>query len=203
VATYGNAVNRVLTFVARHFDGQVPTPGALEDTDQALLDLAHAAFDRVGTQIEACHFKDALREVMSVAQELNRYIDSKAPWATIKTDRAAAGTTLYVCLQVIGSLAVLTAPFLPHSARRLWTMLGFDGVVSADPVLLTPDGAPDMGLNRTVVALAPEGSAPWTPPALPPGQQLGRPEPLFKKLDEDGWEEETARLMQNLGEASR
>lgn len=79
VATYGNAVNRVLTFVARHFASQVPEPGLLTDADDALLDLAHGAFARVGELIEACRFKDALREVMAVAQALNRYIDAAAP----------------------------------------------------------------------------------------------------------------------------
>jgi methionyl-tRNA synthetase len=199
VATYGNAVNRVLTFVARHFEGQVPPPGTRDAADQALLDLTHTAFDRVGELIATCHFKDALREAMAVAQAMNRYIDTKAPWTAIKSDRAAAGAALNVCLQVISSLAVLTAPFLPHSARRLWTMLGLEGVVSPDPVLLTPHGEPDMGLNRTVVTRADQASTPWQPPSLAAGHRLGQPAPLFKKLDEAGWEAETARLFQNLG----
>jgi methionyl-tRNA synthetase len=199
VATYGNAVNRVLTFVARHFGGEVPAPGPLSAADQALLDTAHGAFARVGGLIEGCHFKDALREVMAVAQALNRYIDAAAPWVTIKTDRGAAATALYVCLQAIGSLAVLTAPFLPDSARRLWAMLGQSGSVSADPRLLQPVGEPDMGLNRTVIVRADEPSAAWQPLALAPGHRLGRPAPLFRKLDETGWEAETARLMANLG----
>ena len=116
----------------------------------------HGAFERVGELIEGCRFKDALREVMAVAQALNRYIDAAAPWATIKSDRAAAATALYVCLQAIASLAILTAPFLPNSARRLWAMLGMSGVISADPLLLKPTGEPDMGLNRTVVVRADE-----------------------------------------------
>ena len=95
------------------FRGTVPEPQALGEADRALLDVVHGAFERVGELIEGCRFKDALREVMAVAQALNRYIDAAAPWATIKSDRAAAETALYVCLQAIASLAVLTAPFLP------------------------------------------------------------------------------------------
>ena len=34
----------------------------------------------------------------------------------------------------------------------------------------------------------------WTPSALPPGQALREPAPLFKKLDERVIEEEYARL---------
>ena len=201
VATYGNAVNRVLTFVARHFEGRAPEPGPLDETDRRLLDLADGAFDRVGGLIEACRFKDALREVMAVAQEMNRYIDARAPWVTIKSDRAAAGTALFVCLRTIANLAVLTAPFLPHSAQRLWTMLGQEGSISADPRLSEPEGEPDMGLNRAVVVLADEGHAPWRPVDLAPGQALGKPAPLFRKLDETGWEAETAQLLANLGVA--
>jgi len=33
VATWGNLVNRTLTFAYRRFDGQAPTPGPLEDVD--------------------------------------------------------------------------------------------------------------------------------------------------------------------------
>jgi len=42
-------------------------------------------------------------------------------------------------------------------------------------------------------------AAAWQPLALAPGHRLGRPAPLFRKLDETGWEAETARLMANLG----
>lgn len=194
VATYGNAVNRVLTFVGRHFAGEVPSPGELSEADQALLDTAAAAFGSVGQLIEECRFKDALREVMSVAQALNRYIDARAPWVTIKVDRPAAATALYISLQTIASLAILTAPFLPSSARRLWRMLGQTGVISADPILIPASGTPDMALNRTVIMREAEASAPWQPPVLPPGQRLGQPAPLFKKLDEIGWQAEADRL---------
>jgi methionyl-tRNA synthetase len=201
VATYGNAVNRVLSFVGRHFGGRVPEPGVPDEADRALLAQATGAFDAVGALIEACRFKEALREVMAVAQALNRYIDAKAPWTAIRSDHVAAGATLNVCLQVIGCLAVLTAPFLPHSAQRLWEMLGAPGVVSARPRLSEPVGAPDMGLNRTVVALDAEVGAAWRPLALATGHHLGTPAPLFKKLDEAAWEEETARLLERLSGA--
>lgn len=117
---------------------------------------------------------------------------------TIKVDRTAAATALFTSLQTIGCLAVLTAPFLPDSAQRLWAMLGLPEAVSANPRLLQPSGEPDMGLNRTVVVLASEASAAWATPRLAPGHQLGRPAPLIRKLEEDGWEAETARLLANL-----
>ena len=42
VANFGNLVNRVLGFASKRFDGVVPTPGALDEVDQALLDDVRA-----------------------------------------------------------------------------------------------------------------------------------------------------------------
>lgn len=167
VATYGNLVHRVLTFTARNFEGKVPQHGELTGRDQEMLSTARAAFERVGDLIEACHFKEALREVMAVATEANRYLDETAPWKALKVDRERAATSLYVTLSVIDMLKVLTSPFLPFSAQKLHEMLGYEGDVHKKP---------------------------WRAPELKPGQSLGAPVPLFTKLDEANLDEEYARL---------
>src|SRR6266566_3079847 len=96
VATYGNLVHRMLTFTVRNFEGKVPQPGELTEQDQAMLRAARESFDRVGGLIEGCHFKEAMREVMALATEANRYLDEAAPWKSFKTDRERAATSLYV-----------------------------------------------------------------------------------------------------------
>lgn len=167
VATYGNLVHRVLTFTARNFEGAVPQPGELTPLDGTLLANARAAFSRVGSLIEACRFKEALREVMAVATEANRYLDETAPWKALKTDRERAATSLYTVLTVINDLKILTSPFLPFSAQKLHEMLGYPG---------------DVHIEK------------WAAPDLAAGQALGAPLPLFQKLDEDRLEEENERL---------
>ncbi|MBF6613775.1 MAG: methionine--tRNA ligase [Chloroflexi bacterium] len=169
VATYGNLVHRVLTFTSRNFDGKAPQPGEVTEKDQVMLSSARVAFERVGGLIEGCHFKEALREVMALASEANRYLDEAAPWKVIKTDRERAATSLYVTLSVINMLKVLTAPFIPFSAQQLHEMLGYSG---------------DVHKER------------WEPVELPAGQALGAPAPLFEKLDEEKLEAEVARLGQ-------
>jgi methionyl-tRNA synthetase len=167
VATYGNLVHRVLTFTSRNFEGKVPEPVELTGRDNEMLASARAAFGKVGDLIEACRFKDALREVMALASEANRYLDETAPWKSLKVDRERAATSLYVTLSVINMLKILTAPYLPFSAQKLHEMLGYEGDVHKEQ---------------------------WQPPELPAGQTLGTPAPLFIKLDEANLEEENARL---------
>ena len=167
VATYGNLVHRVLTFVYRSFDGCVPTPGEFDDLGQNVIEDAKAIFNTTENLLDNCHFRQAIRSAMSLAQETNRYLDEKSPWKTIEQDRQAAATALYVAITVLSALSTVLYPFLPFSSQKLHEFLGFKGNVE------------DYG---------------WKLNSPPPGQRLLSPEPLFSKLDEDLVEEETSRL---------
>jgi len=167
VATYGNLVHRVLTFTYRSFDGCVPVPGELDTLSQDLLNKAKDTLSTMDGLLYHCHFREAIRSAMSLAQEANRYLDEKSPWKTIKQDRQASATALYVAISVLSCLRTALYPFLPFSSQKLHEYLGFTGKVE------------DYG---------------WQTAWPTPGQKLLPPEPLFSKLDEDLAEEESSRL---------
>jgi methionyl-tRNA synthetase len=58
-----------------------------------------------------------------VVAEANRYFAGEAPWALAKTDAVRQGTVLYVTAEVIRQVAILSIPFVPHSAARLLDLL--------------------------------------------------------------------------------
>lgn len=167
VATYGNLAHRVLTFVYRNFDGSVPVPAVLDSQSQALMDRAKDTLKKMDGFLYNCHFKDAIKSAMSLAQETNRYLDDKSPWKSIKQDRQASATALYTAIAVLSCLKTALYPFLPFSSQKLHSYLGFKGNVS--------DGG-------------------WQLIAPSPGQKLLVPQPLFTKLDENLIEEEVGRL---------
>ena len=167
VATYGNLAHRVLTFAYRNFDGAVPAPGELDERSQGLLHGAEVTLDAVDGLLYRCDFKGAVKEVMSLAQEANRYLDEQAPWKAIKTERETSAKSVYTVLSVLAALKTIFYPFLPFSSERLHSFLGFDGCVK---------------------------EAGWKVQFLPPGQNLRQPQPLFVKLDEDIIAKETSRL---------
>ncbi len=187
VATYGNLVNRVLTNVYKNYDGKVPEPGELDAADKALLAENAAAFERVTALLEGAHFRDTLKEALALASVANKYLDEKAPWKVIKTDRVAAGTTFWVALQVINTLKVLTYPFLPFAAQKLHGYLGFDET--------SADGKSSYSGEARQGVLAVKPSAKWAIEPVPAGQTLRKPEILFTKLEEKVIEEERERLM--------
>ncbi len=192
VATWGNLANRVLSFAYRQFDGRAPEPGELAAEDQELLTRVEAGFGVVGDLLAACKFRAALGEALALAREANVYLDRKAPWFQIKTDRAAAATTVYVVLRVIDNLKTILAPILPHTAQKLHEYLGYDGQLFGTQRIVEYQEA-----TRSHQALIYDHTGAvgtWAPSRLPPGQALRQPSPLFKKLDESVIEEEYARL---------
>ena len=168
VATYGNLVHRTLSMARRNF-GAIPAPGDLDEQSRALLDQARETLDETGGNIADCRFRSALQSAMRLAQSTNRYLDSKAPWQAVKTDKADAARTIWTSMTVVNCLKTALYPFMPGSSEKVHTMLGLDGSVES------------------------EGWS-WDPDALRPGSPLPRPKPLFRKFDESLIEEETARL---------
>jgi len=167
VATYGNLVHRVLTFTYRSFDGAIPTPGEYDSYSQSIIDKAKDTLKQMDKLLYQCHFRQAIKTAMSLAQHTNRYLDDKSPWKIIKKDKQASATALYVAIIVISALRTALYPFLPFSSQKLHKFLGFSGDVQADG---------------------------WQLRIPPPSQKLVSPEPLFTKLEEKLAEEETKRI---------
>ncbi len=156
VATWGNLVNRVLSMTAKTGGGRIPSPGALDSDDRALLAGVDTALAEAGSQIEAVELRAALRSVMEGAQEVNAYLNHKAPWKTADGDPERTATTLYVALSAINGLKTGFSPFLPFTSARVHSLLGQTGSL---------------------------GDGGWQRVALQPGTSLPPPEPLFAKIE--------------------
>ncbi|MEK6797618.1 MAG: methionine--tRNA ligase [Planctomycetota bacterium] len=153
---FGNFFNRTITFAHKYFDGQVPQGGTRMDVDAAQLKRCAEAVQRCGAELETCHFKAGLAEVMALARAGNVYFDTTRPFSTRKDDLAACGRAINVCLQTARTLTTLIAPFLPSTAQKCAKMLRLEG-----------------DWRRWASATDPLG----------PGSILGEPVLLVRKLD--------------------
>ena len=158
VAVYGNFVNRALQLTQKYYEGVVPTPGELTDTDKATLAEFATTKERVEQLLEAFKFRDAQKEAMNLARIGNKYIADEEPWKVIKTDPERVKTVIYVSLQLTANLAIAFEPFLPFSSAKLRQMLNMDNFNWED-------------LGKTDL--------------LPCGKQLAKPSLLFSKIEDD------------------
>lgn len=196
VATWGNLANRVLAFCYKHWDGHVPTvdPASLRPADRELLAVIEAGFESVGKELEAVHLRAALGEALRLATEVNKYLDTNAPWFEIKTDKEVAAKSVYTALKAIDSLKVLFAPFLPNTSEKLHGFLGHTGALFGEQYVET--ARDELGEHNVLRYKPLAAGNVWKPSDLQPGAQLNQPGPLFKKLEESIAAEERAKLGQ-------
>ena len=160
VAIYGNFVNRALVLTHKYFDGKVPPLGHLTEIDEEMLREVAAIPAELDDQLEHFHFREALKTAMQLARIGNKYLADTEPWKVIKSDPDRVATILHLALQLVGNLSIAFAPFTPFSTRRLLAMLQ----VEEGGFAFSRFGATDL---------------------LPEGHQLGKPELLFEKIEDE------------------
>lgn len=192
VATWGNLVNRVLSFAYKHWEGVVPDPGELRPIDIELLEEIEGGFETVGELLDGVKLRAALREAMKLAQSVNGYLD-RAPWfRVIKEDKQAAATTVFTAMQAINHLKILFSPFLPFSSERLHRILGYEQPLFGELHIRSVEE--ETRSHEVLMYDGSEAVGSWEPQALQAGAGFNKPKPLYKKLDESIVEEERARL---------
>jgi methionyl-tRNA synthetase len=202
VATWGNLANRVLSFTFKHWEGHAPdfdgkggvTP-PLRDADRELIAAIESGFQTVGELYNTVKLRDALKEALRLATEVNRYLDTHAPWTAIKTDRDSAALTIYTTLRAIDSLKLLFAPILPFTSEKLHGFFGYETPLFGEQYVEEISDSLGAHTGLRYRAVGRDGLPPyWQPSNLQPGAKLNQPGPLFKKLEEKVVEEERARL---------
>ena len=120
---YGNLVQRVLSFIHKNADGVIPQPGELTDDDRALLQQTRALPDLLRQEAEHQNTYKMCEHLWLVISSANRYVDAQAPWTLKKTDRDRMDTVLYILVDVIRFLSVLTSPIVPHGSAKIMDQL--------------------------------------------------------------------------------
>jgi len=196
VATWGNLVNRAVSFAARNI-GSIPEAGPLTNIDAEVLAHSRQAFGPVGDHLAASRFKFAITEAMKTVAEANKYFSEQAPWKLRESDPDRMRTVLHVALQLVDDAKTLLTPFLPRSSQQVHQMLrehgpGGTGTWSDMPHVEEVDE--EGGPSYPVITGHYDGAARWASQPLRAGTPLATPVPLFTKLDPSVVDSELARL---------
>jgi methionyl-tRNA synthetase len=201
VATWGNLVNRAVSFAARNI-GSIPEaapPGGqgLTTLDHEVLARSRQAFGPVGEHLAASRFKFAITEAMRTVAEANKYFSEQAPWKLRESDPDRMRTVLHVALQLVDDAKTLLTPFLPRSSQQVHEMLRGQGPGGAGTWSDMPhvEEVNEEGESPyPVITGHYDGAARWASQPLRTGTPLAVPKPLFTKLDTSVVDEELARL---------
>lgn len=123
---FGNLASRVIAMVHKYFDGVIPSPGELAESDKNVAEIASRAVGEADSAMDRIAIQDALVAIWKLVDELNGYLTDQQPWILAKdganNDRLA--TVLYTALEGLRVLAILLAPFIPKASGKLWAALG-------------------------------------------------------------------------------
>ncbi len=124
IAALGNFVNRWQKIATEQFERRIPPAAAADQLDADLLARVRALPADVGEDIEATRFRSGLQRIMEVFRECNRFIDTREPWKTRKTDLDSCATTIHTCIQAVRTLGVVLEPYLPFASDKIRVSLG-------------------------------------------------------------------------------
>ena len=167
VAVYGNFVNRALQLTKKYWGGVVPACGELQEVDEKAIAEFKDVKEKVEQYLNVFKFREAQKEAMNLARIGNRYITECEPWKVWKTVPKRVETILNISLQLVANLAIAFEPFLPFSSEKLRKMINMPNFE------WTQLGSTDL---------------------LKAGTQLGEPELLFEKIEDEVIERQLQKL---------
>jgi methionyl-tRNA synthetase len=130
-----NIASRCASFITKRFDGKLSNnvlePELVEEFHQAEASIAQA--------FEKRQYHKAIREIMALADKANQFIDTNAPWVTIKDDNKQQFTH-DVCslgINLFRILAVYLKPVVPALAAQSESFLNDELTWESSQTVLT------------------------------------------------------------------
>ncbi|MDX2677294.1 methionine--tRNA ligase [Streptomyces soliscabiei] len=117
--TLGNFVNRVLSFSKKRFGEEVPAGSAPGEAETKLGEQIAELLAEYESQMETLQFRKAAAALRALWSAGNSYLEEKAPWLEIKTDKDGAALTLRTAMNLIHLYAVVSEPFIPSTAKTM------------------------------------------------------------------------------------
>lgn len=202
-AILGNFINRTIQFLHKNFEGKVPNlvgkfaefkndwisfldgkevniKEKYSENDELLLNTLKSELEKTTVFYKRYRFRDAMNCSMNIARAANKYFNDEEPWKAIKSDSEKAAKTLYVCCQLVNTLAYVFAPILPHTSEIIFKTLNVDVQTGAVNKNYTEDRIDRW--NKSIY------------PQLSENHQIGKPEILFSRIEDSFVEEEMSKL---------
>ncbi len=155
----GNALNRSLSMAHKFSAGVVPDA----EIDPEVIEAVAVAKTGFETAMESLRLNTAVQSALDLIRFLNKYVDTKAPWALAKDGDPTLASVVRSMLYVVRSAEGLFRPVIPATCDAMAVQLGLNALADWGRI----------GEEST----------------LPVGTVLGEPAPMFPRLDKKIMEE--------------
>lgn len=122
--TLGNFVNRTLKLISSRFGDRIPAGGKLGPHEERLKAECEETIEEYRKALRGYEFRKATLALKKLWTHGNVYIDTRAPWNLLKTDKDEAALVLRTCTNLIRTYAVASSPIIPFTSETLFDSLG-------------------------------------------------------------------------------
>jgi len=166
--TLGNLVNRTISMICRYRAGKLTKFERVEfPPESSFEELIASTVEQYLDELEHCSVDDAIERAVNLAQLCNLQIEVSAPWKLAKEQtKETLDQLLFGISECLRVIAILISPVLPKAAHGIFDQLNW----KMEPELRGREG-------RFSLADAEWGR-------LPDGHVVGKPEPLFPRIEE-------------------
>ena len=126
VAIYGNFANRVLSLIDKYYEGEIPNPKTMVDSDSEVLNEVISQKNDIESNLNQFKFREALRSLINIARIGNKFLADTEPWKIKNENPERVEQILKTSFEIVSYLAVLSEPFIPYTSEKLKKMIGIN-----------------------------------------------------------------------------
>lgn len=156
----GNLLHRTVSMIEKYHGGIIHKTSVADELDQDLISLAAQTVESYQYAMDNMEINTAIKSVWTLISRTNKYIDETGPWLLAKDEAKAARlqAVMYNLAEVLRIVAILIAPFVPHTSPKIYKQLG----LAAPAEFLLADGV-------------------WG--GLPDGTMVQKGEPIYPRIE--------------------
>ncbi|MBJ48130.1 MAG: methionine--tRNA ligase [Candidatus Marinimicrobia bacterium] len=124
----GNVLNRVTILIRKFCKNKVPSITNTDDTDKDMIDKIKSLHKVATRHIEKLNISQLIDDVMSVVRDVNKYLEIKQPWKTLKVDQSNYDglNTLSISAEAIAQATKILYPVIPGKSTSILSILGLN-----------------------------------------------------------------------------
>jgi methionyl-tRNA synthetase len=130
----GNLVGRLLNMCHRYCGGTMESFGEFGEPENKMKKLWDTSVPEIISLCNEFAFHSALEKLFSCVSAVNSYVEERSPWKLAKSsdeaDKRLIATTIAVASECVRIAAVLLAPVMPTSSRKILSALGYEGEIN-------------------------------------------------------------------------
>jgi methionyl-tRNA synthetase len=121
IGNFGNFTYRVLTFVEKYFNLEIPK-GKIGEREKEILKEIKNAKKEIIDLIKKFEIKKVLYKILDVSSLANKYFQESEPWKNEEVRESVA----FVSANLVKDLSILFWPFIPNSSEKIFRFLNYN-----------------------------------------------------------------------------